>query len=94
MQGLLQAELATDIADAYNKAILHHPDIAASIREQETKAELERKAKEQAEAVARARKNVISPKGSTPAVPDGAKPKGVRAALSDAFDQVVGGGRV
>ncbi len=96
MQGLLQAELATDIADAYKQALMHprHSEIAASIREQESRAEAERKVQEQKDAVARARQKVISPRGSTPQAPDNQKPKGVRAAVESAYDSVVGGGRV
>lgn len=96
MQGLLQAELATDIADAYQQALKHprHSDIYASIQQQEQKAEAERKAREQAEAVARARQKVVSVKGSTPQAPDNSKPKGVRAAVEAAVEQHMGGGRV
>ena len=96
MQGLLQAELATDLADAYKQALMHprHSDIAASIREQEQKAEAERKAEEQRQAVARARQKVISPRTSTPTVTETGKPKGVRAAVEAAVEQHLGGGRV
>ncbi len=96
MQGLLQAELATDIADAYKQALKHprHADIYASIQEQEQKAETDRKAKEQAEAVARARQKAVSVKGGTPSAPDVQKPKGVRAAVEAAVEQHMGGTRV
>ena len=96
MQGLLQAELATDIADAYKQALRHprHSDIYSAIHEQETKAEADRKAQEQREAVARARQKVISPRGSTPQAPDNQKTKGVRAAVEAAVEQHIGGGRV
>lgn len=96
MQGLLQAELATDIADAYKQALKHprHSDIYAAIQQQEQAAEAERKAQEQRDAVARARQKVISPKTSTPSVADTGKTKGVRAAIENAYDSVVGGGRV
>jgi len=96
MQGLLQAELATDIVDAYKQAIMHprHSEIGASIRQQEEKEAADRKAQEQRDAVARARQKVISPRGSTPQVTDNQKPKGVRAAIESAYDSVVGGNRV
>lgn len=96
MTGLLQAELATDLDDAYKQALAHprHSDIAAQVQAQAQKAELERKAKEQAATVARARSQAVSPKGSTPAVTGGEKPKGVRAAIESAYDSVIGSGRV
>lgn len=96
MQGLLQAELATDLTDAYKQALSHprHSDIAAAIRQQEEAAEATRKAEEQKQAVARARQKVISPRASTPSQTDDKKPKGVRAAIEAAYDSVVGGGRV
>lgn len=96
MQGLLQADLATDITDAYNQALKHprHSDLYAQIQEQETRAEAERKAAESLKAVVRARGNAVSPKGSTPSVPAGEKPKGVRAAVEAAVEAHLGGGRV
>lgn len=96
MSGLLQANLATDLEDAYNQALAlpRHADLAAQLREQEVKAEAERKAAESAKLVARARSNALSPKSSTPSVDGAEKPKGVRAAISAAFDQHISGGRM
>lgn len=96
MTGLLQANLATDLQDAYQQALAlpRHSDITAQIREQEAKAEAERNAAEQARKVAAAKSKAISPKGSTPSAGGETKPKGVRAALEQAYDQVIGTDRV
>ncbi len=96
MIGLLQAELATDLPDAYAQALAlpRHSEIARSIKAQEEAEVIRKAAEEKAKAVARAKANVISPRTSTPTVSQGEKPKGVRPAIEDAWDKHVGGGRV
>jgi hypothetical protein len=96
MHGLLQANLATDLQDAYQQALAlpRHSDIASAIREQEAKTELERKALEQQRLVNSARSRTISPKSSTPSGTESGKTKGVRGAIEAAYDSVVAGGRV
>ena len=96
IHGLLQADLAKDLTDAYNIALKHprHADLYAQLQEQEQRAELERKAAEQAKVVARARTNAVSVKGSTPSTPTAGKPKDRREALEAAWDQHADGGRL
>ena len=96
MIGLLQAEIATDLPDAYQQALAlpRHSDIAASIRAETEKADAAQKAAEQAKLVARAKTNAISARPSTPSVSGEAKPKGVRQAIESAWDTHVTGGRV
>ena len=96
IHGLLQADLAKDLTDAYNIALKHprHADLYAQLQEQEQRAELERKAAEQAKVVARARTNAVSVKGSTPSAPAASKPKDRREALEAAWDQHADGGRL
>lgn len=96
MQGLLQAELAQDINEAYDIALKHprHADIYAQVQEQEQRVELERKAAEQAKVVTRARTNAVSVKGSTPTAPAGNSQKSRRETIADAFDQHSEGGRL
>ena len=97
MVGLLQAELATDLEDAYKQALAlpRHADIQAQIQQQEAAEKAKRDAEERAKAVARAKSQAVSPKGTTPTAPAGGeRPKGVRAHLEAAFDQHVSGGRV
>ena len=96
MHGLLQAELAQDIRDAYDIALKHprHADILAQVHEQEQRAELERKAAEQAKVVARAKTNAVSVKGSTPTAPAGNSQKSRRETIAEAFDMHSDGGRL
>ena len=97
MVGLLQAELATDLADAYAQALRlpRHADIYEGIQKQEAAERAKRDAEEKAKAVASARAKTVSPKTSTPTAPAGSeKSKSVREALEKAWDTHAGGGRV
>lgn len=98
MAGLLQAEIATDLEDAYQQALKlpRHADLYAQDQEQEQRLRAERDAQEKAKQVARARSQAVSPRSGTPtAAAQGAQsPKGIRAALESAFDEHAGGGRV
>jgi hypothetical protein len=96
MGRLIQAGTASDLKDAYTKAIRLHDDLfesqQAAQRAAQEKAERERKAK----AAQAARGNAFSPRSSTPTgTAGGPAPKGRREAIAAAFDQHVGGsGRV
>lgn len=89
MAGLLHAELADDLNDAYEQA-LHlprHADLLQAQRDaQLAKDEAERAAKAAAQ-VAGARAKTISPRSSTPSAPaGGGGKKGLRDELSEQYD--------
>ena len=93
MAGLLQAELANDLNDAYEQALLlpRHADLLQAQRDaQQAKDEAERQAKEAAR-VNTARAKAISPRTSTPSAAAGTGKKDLRAELSEQYDAHVGG---
>lgn len=94
MAGLLQAELAEDLNDAYEQAmhLPRHADLLQAQRDAQLAAdEAERRAAEQAR-VAGARAKAISPRSSTPSAPAGGSGKqGLRAELSEQYDAHAGG---
>ena len=97
MAGLLQAELATDLEDAYQQALRHprHSELYAQIQEQESREKAAKEAAEKAKQVARAKSQAVSTRTSTPTASSSTQgPKGIRAHLEQAFDEHAGGGRV
>ena len=96
MARLIQAGMATDMEDAYTKAIRHHDDLWQQQQADNQKAAENARRTAAANAANAARRNAISPRSSTPVGSDAAAPqvKGRRAAIEAAFDQHVPGGRV
>jgi hypothetical protein len=96
MSQLLETGEATDLDDAYSKALdLPQHEMLTSLRQQ-PEPTLEQQRAAQAQGAARAaRANTVSPRSATPA--PAAPPSGktsVRDSLRDAIAQHVGGGRV
>lgn len=91
MGRLIQAEAATDLNDAYEKALRLHPDLFEATQAKAKQAEDEKRREEADKAAKAAKKTAVSPKTSTPA--SRAKPSGsgLRAQLEEAFDSVAGG---
>ncbi len=98
MDGLLRAGLAKDLESAYRAALAmpQHADIAETERLQREEQARAADAKAKQEAAARARANTVSPRSNAPTAlvqtPSGNK--GLRAQLSEAFDNANAGGRV
>ncbi len=97
MSQLLETGEATDLDDAYSKALdLPQHGMLTSLAQQQPQPTLEQQRAAQAQGAARAaRANTVSPRSATPA--PAAPPSGktsVRESLRDAIAQHVGGGRV
>ena len=92
MADLIDKGLANDLQNAHDLALRmpQHDDIVAAEREEKRKAEEARKAQEAATQAARARKNAVSVKSSSPGAgaAAGEGKKGLRDTLSQAFDNV------
>ena len=84
MAALLQAGRATDLKDAYDKAVYANPQTRQSLLEQQ-RAEALKQAQTQALAN-RAKAAAVSVKGSSPASGSGAAPTNLRAALESAWN--------
>lgn len=84
MAALLQAGRATDLKDAYDKAVYANPQTRQSLLEQQ-RAEALKQAQTQA-LNARAKAASVSVKGSSPASGSGAAPTNLRAALESAWN--------
>ena len=97
MSQLLETGEATDLDDAYLKALdLPQHGMLSALPQQQQAAATQQQAAAHSQATVRAAKaNTVSPRSATPAsaaVPDG--PKNVRDSLKAAIAQHVGGGRV
>ena len=86
MAGLLQAGMAQDLQDAYDKAIRLSDDVFAKVQAEKQAQSLQEKSKVAAEAKAKA----ISPKSTTPTANGngGNSANSIRDALSAAFDSL------
>lgn len=84
MAALLQAGRATDLKDAYDKAVYANPQTRQALLEQQ-RSEALRQAQTQA-LNARAKAAAVSVKGSSPASGSGAAPTNLRAALESAWN--------
>ena len=95
MADLIDKGLATDLQQAHDLALRmpQHDDIVAAEREEKRKAEETRKAQEAATQAARARKNAVSVKSSSPGAGAAASEgkKSLREQLSETYDGVTGG---
>ena len=97
MARLLEAGLAQDYPDAYNRALRQpeHEAIWNAQQEQQRQAKAAEDAKRKAAEVARARSQAVSVRSATPASQGApAGKKGLRGTLEDAFDQHAGADRV
>lgn len=84
MAALLQAGRATDLKDAYDKAVYANPQTRQALLEQQ-RSEALKQAQTQA-LNARAKAAAVSVKGSSPASGNGAAPTNLRAALESAWN--------
>lgn len=84
MAALLQAGRATDLKDAYDKAVYANPQTRQALLEQQ-RSEALKQAQTQA-LNARAKAASVSVKGSSPASGNGAAPTNLRAALESAWN--------
>ena len=93
MAGLLQAGLAQDLKSAYEAAIRMplHSDIWEAMQTAQREAQEKEKQEAQRKATEAARRNLVSPKGQTPAGRPAGDKKGLRATLESAFDEHVVG---
>lgn len=96
MAQLLETNEATDLNDAYQKALERpeHAALGTFSQQQQEQAELKRQAEAKQAAVRVARSNAVSPKSATPTVAPVNEKKGVRDALREAIAQHAGGARV
>ncbi len=95
MAGLLQAGEADDLESAYEKAVRLDDTLFEQLAEQRHSAKLEAQAKAKDEAAKAARANAPQVRSSSPGPQGGEKPKGLRAQLTAAFDELSGsGGRI
>lgn len=96
MAQLLETNEATDLNDAYRKALERpeHAMLVSLSQKQQEQAEAQRKAEAAQAAVRAARSNTVSPKSATPLVAPVNEKKGVRDALRDAIATHAGGARV
>lgn len=91
MAGLLQANLAQGLEDAYEAALKHprHSQLYEAMQQQQRQQEEAKAAEERRKATESARRKAVSPRTATPTSAlhkgDG---KGLRATIEDAFDQV------
>ncbi|MDO9131975.1 hypothetical protein [Hydrogenophaga sp.] len=84
MAALLQAGRATDLKDAYDKAVYANPQTRQALLEQQRQEALKQA---QTQALnARAKAAAVSVKGSSPASGNGAAPTNLRAALESAWN--------
>lgn len=84
MAALLQAGRATDLKDAYDKAVYANPQTRQLLLEQQTAAAL--KQAQSAALANRAKAASVSVRGSSPASGTGAAPTNLRAALESAWE--------
>jgi hypothetical protein len=88
MAQLLEASVANDLDDAYDKAIRLHDDIFSEVQQERARAAEEERRQRAAQTVAQARANAVSVKGATPSSPGKAAPaKGLRAQLEAAAEE-------
>ena len=84
MAALLQAGRATDLKDAYDKAVYANPQTRQALLEQQRQEAL--KQAQSAALANRAKAAAVSVKGSSPASGNGAAPTNLRAALESAWN--------
>ena len=96
MAGLLQAGLDEDLKSAYDAALRMpaHSQIWDSMQQQLRDTQDKEKLEAARKAAEAARRNNISGKSATPASAGSVSPKGRRAQLESAYDEVIGGSRV
>jgi hypothetical protein len=93
---LLDAGKAQDLPSAYSTALRLNDELWKAEQASQAQASEADRQKKAAEDAARARRNAVSSRSSTPAgkqTPKGDN-KGLRAQLEEAFDEHVGAGRV
>lgn len=86
MASLLQADLATDLEDAYQKALRLNTSLFEATQAKAKQAEEEKKRNEAIQAATAAKSRAISPKTSTPASRTANAGSGLRDSYQDAFD--------
>jgi hypothetical protein len=89
---LIQTGRATDLKDAYDKAVWMNPDLRAQTLETQRKADEEKRRKEAAEEAERARKAAgtrLSSKGASASVRTGG-PRSMEDTMSEAYDRATG----
>lgn len=99
MDGILRAGLAPDLPTAYAAALAmpQHSGLSAAQQEQQRKTAETEKARQQAEVVARAKANTVSPRNQTPTdmvMDKRTSLKGLRATIEEAAEAHLGGGRI
>jgi hypothetical protein len=96
MAQLLETNEATDLNDAYQKALERpeHAMLVSFSQQQQERAEQQRQAETRQAAVRVARSNAVSPKSATPMGGPVNEKKDVRSALKDAIAIHAGGARV
>lgn len=91
MAGLLQSGVATDLNQAYDKAVRLHDDIFQTEIAAKAQAEAAKKAEEAAKLARQAKAKTISVKGNTPVTSDGKGNKELRSMLSEQIENAMGG---
>lgn len=94
MAGLLQANLATNLDDAYDAAMRHprHANLFAAQQQQQRAAEEAERRSAETQRVAQAKARAVSVRSSTPSgAPSGDKATGLRAQLEQGFETHAGG---
>ena len=95
MAGLLQAGMAENLQEAYDKSIRLDESLWQSEQQRKADEAAEKQRQEQAARVAKARQNSVSPRSDTPSgsmVGEGKK--GLRSNLEEAAASILGGGRL
>lgn len=88
MAGLLQAGLATDLNDAYEKSVRLSPDIFEAFQSEQSRKVAEEQAMKNARMVQSAKAKAVSPRSNTPVgLSSSAGSKGLRSTLESAFDE-------
>lgn len=89
MAGLLQAGMAENLDDAYDKALRINPELYAAEQQRIATEKAAQAKQEQAARVAKARSSAVSPRSDTPSGSmTGDGKKGLRSNLVDAFDAI------
>lgn len=93
MSGLLQAGVAKDLKDAYDKAVRMDDQLWQQQQSLTAQAAAAQRAAQSQAVVQRAKAAAVSPRSASPSAQDDGKAKGRRAMLEEQFDSL-GGGRV
>lgn len=91
MSGLLQAGVAKDLKDAYDKAIRMDDSIWAQHQGRLAQEAAAQRTAQAHAVVQKAKAAAVSPRSASPSAQDDGKPKGRRAMLEDQFDSLSGG---